>query len=238
MLGLGVDKLSLPSQFATALNLRRRFAVCLSPTRGYLVLSGVDIPSSSIIGSQLWNSLTYTPLISSTDGYHVNVKSIKVNGKPVPLNASLLSFDQNGKGGTKLSTLAPYTTMETSIYKAFVEEFVNAMNMTRVAEVAPFGVCFGSEGRREFPAVDLVLQSEMVKWRIEGRNSMVEVGGGVMCLGFLDGGRLKEASIVIGGHQLEDNLLDFDMGNSMLGFSSSFLARGISCSDSPSVLPL
>ncbi|XP_047313292.1 probable aspartic proteinase GIP2 [Impatiens glandulifera] len=247
ILGLGVDKLSLPSQFAVALGVHRRFAICLSSTQGYLVFSGDHIPSSSIIGSQLWNSLTYTPLISSTDGYYINVKSIKINGKTVSLNTSLLSLDKNGTGGTKLSTVAPYTTMETSIYNAFVKEFVetsNSMKMKRVAAVAPFGVCFESEGRHgQVPTVDLVLQSEMVKWRIGGRNSMVEVGDGVMCLGFLDGGnwlinsKTKEPSIVIGGHQLEDNLLDFDMGNSMLGFTSSLLSKGTSCSYSP-LLPL
>ena len=39
-----------------------------------------------------------------------------------------------------------------------------------------------------------------------------------------------EASVVIGGHQLEDNLLVIDMASSKLSFSSSLLLRNATCS--------
>ena len=83
----------------------------------------------------------------------------------------------------------------------------------------------------EVPAIDLVLQSKMVKWRIYGRNSMVQVSNEVMCLGFLDGGLNLKSSITLGGQQLEDVLLHFDLGTSMLGFSPSLLLKQRSCSD-------
>lgn len=60
---------------------------------------------------------------------------------------------------------------------------------------------------------------------------MVEVSDEVMCLGFLDGGSSPRASIVIGGYQLEDNLLEFNLATSMFGFSSSLLMRDTTCSD-------
>ncbi|GMH08400.1 hypothetical protein Nepgr_010240 [Nepenthes gracilis] len=125
--------------------------------------------------------------------------------------------------------------MGSEIYEAFVRAFVTAsdwMNMTRVEPVAPFEVCYGG-GRAVVPVVDVVLQSEMVRWKIHGHNSMVEVGDddGVMCLGFLNGGLDLGASIVIGGHQLDDNLMEFDLESSMMGFSSSLLMKGTSCSD-------
>ncbi|KEH36775.1 extracellular dermal glycoprotein [Medicago truncatula] len=41
------------------------------------------------------------------------------------------------------------------------------------------------------------------------------------CLGFVDGGKEPRRSIVIGGHQLEENLLEFDLVSSKLGFISS-----------------
>ncbi|KAK9083980.1 hypothetical protein Scep_030451 [Stephania cephalantha] len=56
-----------------------------------------------------------------------------------------------------------------------------------------------------------------------GANSMVEVGEDVLSLGMVDGGEMSprfKTSIVIGGHQLEDNLLEFDLARSRLGFSS------------------
>ncbi|CAN0886869.1 Probable aspartic proteinase GIP2 [Linum grandiflorum] len=49
--------------------------------------------------------------------------------------------------------------------------------------------------------------------------------------GFVDGGANPRTSIVIGGHQLEDNLLQFDVANSRLGFSSSLLSRQTNCAN-------
>ncbi|RXH99677.1 hypothetical protein DVH24_021479 [Malus domestica] len=100
-----------------------------------------------------------------------------------------------------------------------------SMNMTRVSIVAPFGQCFSSQKKNgtligpKVPIIDLVLQTELVKWRIHGRNSMVQVSNEVMCLGFLDGGLNLKTSMVIGGYQLEDTLLHFDVGASRLGFT-------------------
>lgn len=173
----------------------------------------------------------FTPLASNSLQEHlIGVKSIKINDKRLSLNASLLSLD----GGTRLSTIVPYTTMESTIYATLIKAYIQAaasLNMTRVASVAPFGLCFSSKGIDLVPTIDLVLQSEMVKWRIFGRNSMVRVNDQVMCLGFLDGGLNPRNSIVLGGYQLEDIVLQFDLGTSMLGFTPSLLMRQRTCSD-------
>ncbi|KAK9083986.1 hypothetical protein Scep_030457 [Stephania cephalantha] len=84
-------------------------------------------------------SLMYTPFItnpvSSITGpagepsyeYFIGVKSIRVNEKVVPLNATLLSINKkSGQGGTKISTVVPYTVMHATIYKAFTKAFINA----------------------------------------------------------------------------------------------------------------
>ncbi|XVF45680.1 hypothetical protein PTKIN_Ptkin02bG0226800 [Pterospermum kingtungense] len=153
----------------------------------------------------------------------------------------MLLGDEEDKLGTKLSTVEPYTTMESSIYAIFTKAYVKAatsMNMTRVAAVAPFGLCFSSKGVRNsvlgpsVPEIDLILQSEMVKWRILGRNSMVKGSKAqeVMCLGLVDGGLEQSSSIVIGGLLLEDNLLEFDLETSMLRFSCSLLLKETTCS--------
>lgn len=39
------------------------------------------------------------------------------------------------------------------------------------------------------------------------------------------------SAIVIGGHQIEDNLLQFDLATSRLGFSSSLLFRQTTCAN-------
>ncbi|KAL1832497.1 hypothetical protein ACET3Z_002148 [Daucus carota] len=234
ILGLGRSKISLPSQFSNSLGTRRKFSICLSGSDGVMFSGGMT--------SDIYKSLMYTPLISksSSDGYYINVKSVKVSNKRLALGTK--SID------TKVSTVVPYTTMDSTTYDIFVNAFVVAatnMNMTRVAAPATttLGVCFNKQNPYSVhnapvsdsgkfsdgvPTIELVLQSELVKWRIDGRNSMVKISDEVVCLGILDGGLSGKREIVIGGYQLEDNLLEFNLATSMLGFSSSL--RQTSCS--------
>ena len=186
MAGLGRTKIALPSQFASAFSFRRKFAVCLSSSNGvaffgdgpYVLLPNVD-------ASQL---LTFTPLLINpvstasafsqgepSAEYFIGVKSIKIDEKTVPLNTTLLSINSKGVGGTKISSVNPYTVLEDSIFKAVTEAFVkasSARNITRVASVAPFEVCFSSENvvatrlGAAVPTIELVLQNQKTVWRI------------------------------------------------------------------------
>lgn len=237
MAGLSRAKAALPSQFASAFSLDRKFTICLSPSssssNGVVVFGKTNIVSDQ--------SLTYTPLfinpVSDRSGYYplsteyfIGLKSIKINRKALSFNTSLLTFNREGYGGTKISSVNPYTVLQTSIYKAFVAAFINeaaTMDVTRVASVAPFDVCFSSNNvvkGTTVPYIDLVLQNEKVIWRIRESNSMVQVGPNVKCLGFVDGGLDPRTPIVIGGHQLENNLLEFDLATSRVGFSSTPLS--------------
>ncbi|KAI3953589.1 hypothetical protein MKW92_017877, partial [Papaver armeniacum] len=78
--------------------------------------------------------------------YHIRVKSIIVGDKKV-----LVDNDSLDNGFIKLAninTMIPYTVLRTSIYNAFTNIFIEkakALNITRVASVAPFGVCFDSK---------------------------------------------------------------------------------------------
>ncbi|KAL1825927.1 hypothetical protein ACET3Z_012705 [Daucus carota] len=255
MAGLGRTRIALPSQFASAFSFKRKFAMCLSgsTSSNSVIIFGNDpytfLPN--IIVSD--KTLTYTPLLTnpvstsatSTQGepsveYFIGVKSIKINSKIVALNTSLLSISSAGLGGTKISTINPYTVLETSIYKAVTEAFIKesaARNITRVASVAPFGACFSTDNilstrlGPSVPSIDLVLQSESVVWTITGSNSMVYINDNVVCLGVVDGGSNLRTSIVIGGHQLEDNLVQFDLATSRVGFSGTLLGSRTTCAN-------
>ncbi|KAF4350186.1 hypothetical protein F8388_013607 [Cannabis sativa] len=254
--GLGRKKIALPSQFAAAFSFKRKFALCLSSNG--VVFFG-DGPYIMLPNKDVSQNLIYTPLIlnpvstagASFEGepsadYFIGVKGIKINGKDVKLNTSLLSIAKDGTGGTKISTVQPYTSLETSIYKAVIGAFGKAVaNVPRVNAVAPFELCFNSFSFGStrvgpgVPQIDLVLPNNKL-WTIFGANSMVQVSDNVLCLGFVDGGPLHfvdwgipftPTAIVIGGHQIEDNLLQFDLASSTLGFSSSLLFRQTTCSN-------
>ncbi|KAA8527556.1 hypothetical protein F0562_034729 [Nyssa sinensis] len=249
VIGLARSQIALPTQLALAFTLPNKFSLCLpSPTEfgvGSIFIGGGPYYMSPV--GDLSKSLTTTPLIINpvstapiytqgdpSDEYFIGVKSIKVDRKLVRFNTSLLAIDKNGVGGTKLSTINPYTILHSSIFKALVSDFVKkaaAMKIKRVASVAPFGACFSSntiasnQTGPTVPTIDLVLQSKSVYWRIYGANSMVEVNKDVLCLAFVDGGSKPRTSVILGGHQLEDNLLEFDLISNKLGFSSSLLLR-------------
>ncbi|KAF3336475.1 basic 7S globulin-like protein [Carex littledalei] len=260
IIGLGRIKISPLEQLAATFSFQRTFAICLSNSIGFMFFGGG--PYVFLPGIDVSKSLVYTPLLvnpvspatvslkgeKSTE-YFISVRTIKINEKPVKLNPSLLTINKKGFGGTKISTVNPYTLLESSIYKAVLSAFATALSkVKRVAPVAPFGLCFDTKSIGStrvgpgVPAIDLVLQSESVYWRIFGANSMVAVSDKVLCLGFVNAGTFTNpmipiagsdqmASIIIGGHQLEDNFLVFDQAKSRLGFSSSLLFRQTTCSN-------
>ncbi|KAJ9187654.1 hypothetical protein P3X46_003083 [Hevea brasiliensis] len=251
MAGLGRTRAALPSQFASAFSFHRKFAICLA-SNGVIFFG--DGPYNFLPNVQYTSqSLTFTPLFinpvstaaASTQGepsaeYFIGVTSIKIDDKTVPLNSTLLTIDSEGNGGTKISTVNPYTVLESSIFKAVTETFISeaaARNITTVDSVAPFDVCFSTENVLStrlgygVPTISLVLQNENVTWSIFGANSVVQVSDDVLCLGLVNGGSNPRTSIVIGGYQLENNLLQFDLATSRLGFSSLLFGRQTTCSN-------
>ena len=211
------------------------------------------MPPSTI---DLFTLLTLTPLminpsgntnnaheVKYSDAYFIDVQSIMVGGtKLVSFDSSLLAINRNGFGGTRLSTTTPYTILHTSIYKALVDEFVkkaSSNKIKRVKSVAPFGACFESKTIPTtktgplVPNIDLVLpqRSGTFQWTIYGANSMVEVDKkGVLCLAFVDGGENPRTSIVLGGYQLENYLIEIDLTTTLIGLSDSLLLHNASCS--------
>ncbi|KAG5587080.1 hypothetical protein H5410_047514 [Solanum commersonii] len=245
--GLGRSRFSLTTQVSTSFSSTHTFALCLSgsPSAPGVAFFGSAGPYYFLPEIDLSKTLRYTPLIPNPvhSDYFINLTSIKVNGVTVQLNQNISAVDQQGFGGTKLSTITPYTTLQSNIYSAFTETFVNEsakLNLTVTNPVEPFKVCYNADEVLDtkvgptVPTVDLVMDNDDVFWRIFGSNSMVRIVRNdvdVWCLGFLDGGIKTETSIIIGGHQMENNLLQFDLEQEKLGFSSSVLAYSTSCSN-------
>ncbi|CAN6328317.1 unnamed protein product [Urochloa humidicola] len=255
MASLSRARFALPSQLAATFRFPRRFALCLPPAgaAGVAVI-GDAAPYTFQPGFALTNaSLVYTPLLvnpvstagvsakgDKSDEYFVGVTGIKVNGRALPLNATLLAIDakRGGVGGTKLSVTEPYTVLERSIYRAVTAAFAAETAMIpRAPAVAPFTLCY--EGAKvgstrvgpAVPTIELVMGSDAASWVVFGANSMVATKGGALCLGVVDGGEAPRTSVVIGGHMMEDNLLEFDLQASRLGFSSSLLFRQTNCNN-------
>ncbi|CAJ1962416.1 unnamed protein product [Sphenostylis stenocarpa] len=256
IIGLSKSQLTLPIQLAAANKRPSMFSLCLPSLNnaGFtnLLVGAGEYPLG------ISKFLKTTPLIVnpistgpiSVQGvaskeYFIDVKAVKIDGHVVNLKPSLLSIDNKGNGGTKISTMTPFTELQTSVYKPFIRDFLKKASDRRfkkVAPVAPFEACFDSTtiGKSatglDVPTIDLVLQGGL-QWTIHGANSMVMAKKNVACLAFVDGGTeprmsFVKASIVIGGYQLQDNHLVFDVASSKLSFSSSLLLHNATCSHS------
>lgn len=190
-------------------------------------------------------NLVYTPPVKNTfttskfSEYHVKVSSIRIAGKNVPLNKTMLKTKQ-GVGGTRISTTTPFTILHTTIYDAVKTAFINALSKNVTVVEPPtkqFGLCFSSKNVRntnvgpDVPVIDIVFHKKSAFWRIYGSNSVVQVNKDAICLAFEGQDQTRAPSIDIGGYQLEENLLIFDLVEEKIGFSSSLKLQQTSCSE-------
>lgn len=230
LLSLSRNALSLPSQLSPT------FALCLpSKTEdsgfGDLFIGGGPyfLPPYRDDASNLFTTVS---LITdrASDEYFFEVKSIEIDGKVLPLESSIVL--------SKLSTVTPFTVLHRSIYKRFVGDFRAKAKAKKMVEaetvVSPFEVCYRVEKgfkMEDVPVIDLTVGSGGGRWRIYGWNSMVVVKKkGVMCLAFVEGGGDGEEMVVIGGYQMEDNLVEIDLRSLELSFTSSLRRHNTSCS--------
>ncbi|KAH9306543.1 hypothetical protein KI387_010947, partial [Taxus chinensis] len=148
MAGLSRGRVALPTQLSAAFSFNRKFALCLPSASAPGVVFFGNGPYVLLPGKDVSQGLTYTPLVKNSDlpnQYFINVNAIQVGEKNIALDSTKLKIDSEGNGGTKLSTVAPYTTVATSVYTVIRDAFVKeaeARNISRVAGVKPFDACF------------------------------------------------------------------------------------------------
>ncbi|KAL3538062.1 hypothetical protein ACH5RR_001428 [Cinchona calisaya] len=238
IVGFGHNPISLPIQLASHFGFPHKFALCLSSKNSQNGVIFLGNTSYRIQQRDFSQGLHYTPLTIGPQGeYYIPVKSIRINQKLVQFNTSLLSRTRSF-GGTMISTTTPYTSLEHSIFQNFTEFFANeftAIGASQVNAISPFGVCFNKlpppvpKVGIAAPVINFVMQNRYVTWSIYGSNSIVEARPGIWCLAFVDGGFKPRAPIVLGAYQLEDNIFEFDLARSRLGFRVSLRADWATC---------
>ncbi|KAG6428071.1 hypothetical protein SASPL_112320 [Salvia splendens] len=213
MLGLTKNQISLHKQASTKLKLADTFSLCL-PASGAGKLA-IGIKPKSVKSTQLIvNPVSTYPIHTegdASDEYFIEVKAIAVA-----------------------------RAVHNSIYKPLTRAFAKAASDMRIksaAAVAPFRACFRSDSIARMaagpavPEIELVLGGkDTTTWRMRGANVRVEIDRETTCLGFVDGGSSPRTAVVIGAHQLEKNLLEFDLVSSRLRFSENLLLMNTTCS--------
>ncbi|KAG2300139.1 hypothetical protein Bca4012_011739 [Brassica carinata] len=246
VLGLSpAGEFSFWRQVTTAFNVIPKFALCLPSSvfgAGHFYVGGVNSYNIPPFNGSNPLPMTMTPLKNVDSGkYVISVTSIYVDGVPLPLKPSLL------EGGAKISTVVPYTVLQTDIYNALASAFTlkaTKIGMSKVPGMREFlgthtfETCFeeGSSRRNieEFvnvPVIEIGLPGRAgeVKWRFHGANTVVRVLETVICLAFVDGGEKPHEPMVIGTHQLQDYMIEFDYSTRRMAFSESLLLHNSRC---------
>ncbi|KAL8515344.1 hypothetical protein ACS0TY_014159 [Phlomoides rotata] len=133
ILGLGMNAISIHKQAANKLNLPDKFWICpassgigkLSIGSGIPSRSEISLKSTKLIINPNSTASSYTEGEASEE-YFLDVKSISVAGKALSVEDSYFSFDKDGYGGTKLSTVQNYTSLHSSIYRPLTRAFDKA----------------------------------------------------------------------------------------------------------------
>nr|TKW04633.1 hypothetical protein SEVIR_7G122300v2 [Setaria viridis] len=242
--GLSRTPTSLPSQVASKLKVARQFALCLpgGGQTGAAIFAGGPFQLLASPPVELAEGLRRNPiplLDNPRNGaYYFRVHGIAVNQEPVPVPAGAFDLDARHRtGGVTLSTVTPYTTLHSEIYRALHDAFDAATSgIPRAPPVAPFQMCYQSSAlgsTRLGPAVaniDLTLDGGRI-WQLPGAKSLVGVND--QTFAFLEMGPAAAVpdspAVIIGGYQMEDHLMLFDLEKGTLGLSGLLLGIRTTC---------
>ncbi|XP_066392762.1 chitinase CLP-like [Miscanthus floridulus] len=213
---------------AAGLKVSSKFALCL-PHVAIFGGGPVHIPGSADDVETVTDHLSRTRLLQNprNSAYYVDVAGIAVNGARVALPDGALALSSQGQGGVALSSMTPYTALRPDIYRAVLAAFDAAMaGLPRVSQAPkPLERCFNLTVMNQMGtwtgslpvAVDLML-ADGKNWTFTSLSAMHEVVPQTLCFAFVEMGAGTAAAyavpdspaVVVGGHHMENNLLEFD----------------------------
>ncbi|CAN8265690.1 unnamed protein product [Cochlearia groenlandica] len=234
--GLAPTALSTWNQLTPSrLGLEKKFALCLpsDTNKGAIYFGGGPY---KLKNTDARSMLSYTRLVKNPkrlNNYFLRLKGILVIRVKISLAQQVYNhFDNKGDGGVTLSTVIPFTMLRSDVYKVFIEAFSKATSdIPRVASpTPPFELCFKSTASLQTPRIGFEFADGKI-WKVSAANYLKNVGGDVACLAIVNGGDAAPQAVVIGMHQMENTLVEFNVGGSAFGFSSALGMVNASCGD-------
>jgi hypothetical protein len=199
----------------------------------------VHIPGSADDVETVTDHLGRTRLLRNpkNSAYYIDIAGIAVNGARVALPDGALTLDATGQGGVALSTVTPYTALRPDIYRAVLAAFdAVTAGFPRVSEAPnkPLERCFNLTVMNQMGtwtgslpvSVDLML-ADGKNWTFTSLSATDEVVPQTLCFAFVEMGAGTAAAyavpdspaVVVGGHQMENNLMEFDLKKGVLGYT-------------------
>nr|BAJ98089.1 predicted protein [Hordeum vulgare subsp. vulgare] len=253
--GLGRSGIAFPAQVARTQGVPKSFALCLGSrqTTGVAIFGGGPLflfPASRPSLTELLSSGTPLRKHGESPGYYVSAsRGVFVDGAQVPLEDSYAPLTVG------FSTTTAYAQLRRDVYRPLIDAFEQAMEEqaagARVPSsspaAAPFELCYNSsklgQTRSGFPVPTVSFRLEGgTSWLVQGVNSMLVVNGGATaCFAFVE---MKEGdkagyatgggsapAVVLGGLQMEENLVVFDEEKQTMAFTGQINGRGFFCNN-------
>ncbi|XP_019180467.1 PREDICTED: aspartyl protease family protein At5g10770-like isoform X2 [Ipomoea nil] len=211
IMGLGRDPLSIVSQ--TSQQYGKYFSYCL-PTQ-----TGSDGHLTFGKSSSTNNIVNYTPLLSSqatTDFYFIDVLAISVNGRRLPISATVFK-----SSGTVIDSGTFITRLPTAAYTALRDAFKQEMTMYRpAAPTSGFDACydFNKNPNLTIPKISFTFGGNVVV-DLDPRVVMLSLdkSGSQVCLAFFG----NDDDVGIFGNLQQQTLeVVYDVAGGKLGFAS------------------
>ncbi|KAI5002443.1 hypothetical protein ZWY2020_027093 [Hordeum vulgare] len=243
--------LSLPTQFASLLKVANEFALCLPSggSDGVAVFGGGPFQLLAAPPVELAQRLRENPLPllkhPYNGGYYFNITGIAVNQQLVPTPPGVFDLDAgSGTGGAVFSTVTPYTALRWDIYWPLRNAFDAATSgIARADKVEPFDLCYQASAltvtRVGYGVANIELMLDGGRnWTLPGASSLVQVNNQTVCFAFVQmassssmPAALDSPAVILGGHQMENNLLMFDLVKETFAFSGLLLGIRTTCSN-------
>uniref|UniRef100_A0ACD5VE90 Uncharacterized protein n=1 Tax=Avena sativa TaxID=4498 RepID=A0ACD5VE90_AVESA len=235
--GLGRSSASFPAQVASTQKVANSLALCLpSDGVGAAIFGGgpfylappADRPA---ITTLLSDPVPLRQPFAGNPGYFVTATTgIAIDSATAVAGPLVVG----------LSTTVRYTQLRADAYRPFIAAFDRAMGQAaKVSAVSPFELCYNSSKLSPtlsgyfVPQVDVMLEGG-TNLTVVGGNSMAQVNSRTACFAFVQTKASRSTAgpaALIGGFQMENNLVVLDNGKQQLSFTGYLPARGFSCSN-------
>lgn len=223
--GFGQQSLSIISQLSSQGITPDAFSHCLK---------GGDSGGGILVFGQIVEpNLVYTPLVPSQPHYNLNLLSISVDGKKLPIDSSVFATSENG--GTIIDSGTTLAYLVDEAFDPFVDAITEAVSQAATPVVSKGSQCYfiTSSVSEIFPMVNfnfyggapLILKPEDYLLQQNSAD-----GATAWCIGF----QKMNGSTIIGDLVLKDKIIVYDLGGQRIGWADYDCSKPVNVSTAQS----
>lgn len=218
VMGLGQGPLSFASQIGHIYG--NKFSYCFTSFFHRKSTSSL-VFGDDRVGARLQSPLQFAPLVSSPVAdtfYHLQIEEMKVDKKPLAINSSIFSIDEEGNGGVVIDSGTTLTFFLKPAYDAIVKAFKKKVHYPLAPPTAGLHVCYNVSriAKPRFPRIAIIFKGGAI-FRPPSRNYFLSPTRGIKCLGIMGGLGMS----VLGNLIQQNYYVEYDRLNNQLGFAKA-----------------